>query len=221
MAKLTALQLMQEVQLNVGVATVTSLAALTGLNHKIFTFINDGIFEIGIKKDYKPLEALGTITLVTDTNTYAKEPTMNKVDKNSFRFDNSKEIVYLTAQEVDDKYPNQTNSGTPKEVYEFGDNFDLILKPKSGDNGKVINYRYWSLPTILSTATETGTSWFPEGFDRTVLVNWASYKTLQYRHNEEYSEYYKKVFGADGSIHSFNRIIGSPTPKKLRVTGKI
>jgi len=219
MAKLTALKLLQEVQLNVGVATSTALSALTGLNYKMFSFINDGIFEIGIAKDYKPLEALGTITLVTGTETYAKESTMNKVDKGSFRYDNAKEITYLTPQEVDSKNVCQTSSGTPEEVYEFGDNFNLVKLPATANNGKVINYRYWSLPTLLSTDTPAGTSWFPEGFDRTVLVNWASYKTLQFRHNEEYNAYYNKVFGAGGSILSFNRIVGSPSPKKIRVRG--
>ena len=221
MAKLTALEILQDVQINVGISTSTALTALTGLNYKMFSFINEGIFEIGVAKDYKPLEALGTITLITDTATYAKEATMNKVDKNSFKYDNTKEIFYVTPQEVDDRYPNQTESGTPEEIYEFGDNFDIIKKPKTANNGKTINYRYWELPTLLSTDTATGTSWFPAGFDRTVLVNWASYKTLQFRHNEEYNAYYNKIFGDNGTIHSFNRIVGSPSPKKIRVTRNV
>lgn len=223
MAKLSALQIIQEVQLNNGLGTVTALTALTGLNYKIWKFIEEGIFSIGVNDHWKNLEADGTLTLVNGSATYAIPTDLNEVDKYSFRFDESRNLEWLSTQEVDHKYPTQTGSGSPKGVYEWKGFYNLINTADAGNNSKTIKFRYWKHPVILSTDTAAGTTWFNEGFDRSVLVNWVTFKTLQYRHNEEFKEYKKKVFGGDGEegyLNEMRRIRRSPAPNKIRVTAK-
>lgn len=221
MAKLSALQLLQEVQLNNGLSTDTALTALTGLNYKIWQYIQEGIYSIGVNDNWSDLEADGTITLADGTATYTIPTDLNQADKYSFRYNESKNLKWYSPQEVDDIYPTQTGTGAPKGVYEWNGNYHMINTAGAAEASKTVKYRYWSIPTVLSTDTATGTSWFPEGFDRTVLVNWATFKTMQYRHQDEFKEYKRKVFGGDGEpgyLNEMRRIHRSPSANRVRVT---
>lgn len=220
---MTTLEIMNAVQRNNGLTAVSSLTSLTGLDLKIFNFINDAIFELGVKENWIPLENLQTITLVTSTSTYTKTSTINKYDKFSFRYNETKKLTFRSAQEIDDLYPCQTNLGLADDIYEYGGYFTLPKIPSSDYNTKTIKYRAWNIPALLSTSTATGTCWFPEGYDRTVLVNYATYKVMEFRYIEEYKEYKKKVlgdreFGEEGFLDIMRRDWRSPNPTQIRVT---
>ena len=223
MAKLTALELLNEVLRNVGDETVSSLSNLSGQKLLAWNALNEALLDITTSEQWKPLETWGEITLATGTSTYAKPSDMYDFDRNSFRYNEAKTIFYKTPQEVDREYVTQTNTGSPEVIYEFGDYWYVIKIPGTNENGKTIKYRYWKLPSLLSTDTETGTCWLPEGFDRTVLVNLATFKVLHYRNNPEAAIYYQKVYGdpkrgIEGSFTKLVRLYRSPTMKRVRVT---
>lgn len=222
MAKLTALQLQNQVEANNGLPQSTSLTGLGVMALKIFNIINEAIFEIGIGDKWKPLETTETITLATGTTTYTRPTTCCDIDKESFIYDNQFRMFYRTPQEIDVKYPTKTDTGFEKDFFEYGGFWSLPRIPDTSVNAKTIKYRAWKFPTLLSTATATGTSWFPEGFDQTVLVNWATRKIMAYRNMEEYKDYEKKVmgdreFGVDGFLTMMRRNFRSPAGTKIQV----
>jgi len=220
MAKLSALQLVQEVQLNNGLGTSTALTALTGLNYKIWQYIQDGIYDIGVNDKWRPLEEDGTITLADGTASYPQASDLNEVDKNSFIYDQKMQLRWYSPQEIDRLYPTRTSSGDPIGVFEWKGSYDFINTANAANATKTVKYRHWKIPAILSTATAAGTSWFPEGFDRTVLVNYGTFRTLQYRHNDEFKEYKEKVFGRGMFLDQMKRIHRSPNSNKVLVDGK-
>lgn len=222
MAKLTILEIFNEIQRNIGISELSTLSGLSsGFNYKIWQWINQELLKLSINHKWKPLEETGTITLVTSTQTYAKPSDMVFVDRYSFIYNSSSEVTYRTAQEIDFLYQDQDNDGTPEDIYEYGSNFVLPTNITSAVNGKTILYRYWKLPTALSTSSNTATTWIPEGFDRSVLIPLVSMRALQYRRNSEYQEYRDQVYGKDGSLDYMKLIHGSPTSNRVRVTAHL
>jgi hypothetical protein len=222
MAQLTALELLNDIQLKNGVDTSTALTDLTGLDYKLWTWLNESIVELATMEEWTPLEKTGTITLANGTNTYAVASDAGEIDKRSFRYDESKNLEFYSSQEIDYYYVTQTNSGTPDVVYRWGDYFKFNNIPGSGENGKEVSYRYWQIPATLSTSTSSGVSWVPEPWDRLVLTNMVCYKGFQYRHNEEYKEYKRRLFGDrqygdPGLFNKMRDVLRSPQSDKIRI----
>ncbi len=223
MAKLNALELVNEVLKNVGVNTITSLSNLSGQSQLAWDALNEAIAELALEDHWKPLEAAGTITLSSNTNTYTQPSDMIDFDKDSFRYNEAKTIPFKAPNEVDREYITQTNTGSPEVIFEFEGYWNIQKIPDSSADGKLIKYRYWKRPSLLDTSTETGTCWVPEGFDKSVLVNLATFKVLHYRNNPEAVIYYRKVYGdakegIEGNLLKMKRIYRSPALKRVRVT---
>lgn len=223
MAKLNALELLNEVLRNIGSDTVSDLTSLTGEKLRAFNALNEVILDIGTGDKWRPLERTATITLSSNTNTYTQSSDMVFFDKDSFRYNEAKKIFYKTPQQYDREYVTQTDTGSPSVISDYGGYWHIQKVPSSDVDGKKIAYRYWARPSLLETATETGTSWFPEGFDRTVLVNLATFKVLHYRNNPEAGIYWQKVYGdpqkrMEGSLNKMKRAYRSPILTHIRVT---
>ena len=214
MAKSTGLQIVNKVLKNLGESTVSDLLSLAGISLMVFDTVNELLYDLATEYKYAPLEEDGTITLSTGIASTPLPSDMYDFDKDSFRYDNSKYIDYMTPQRFDREYITQTNSGTPDAITKWKDVWKPYPIPASGANGKAINYRYWKIPTIFATATPTGTCWMPEGFDLTLLADYVTFKVLHYKHNEEALTYYTKVWGDgklnEGSLARFKAIYGSP-----------
>lgn len=228
MAKLNALQLLNQVLQNIGENTVSDLTSLSGIKLLAWDALNEVILDLATDDHWRPLEATGTTTLLTDTYTYT-EPSdiLGEPDKDSFRVDDKSDsnIELLTPQEWDALYPEgigTSKTGQPTKVTRYGSVFIYNKRPTASENGKIVYFRYWSIPSLLSTATSTGTCWIPEGFDRTVLVNLATFKVLHYKQNEEAAVYSMKVYGSpneklEGSLDKMRKAYRSPILKP-RVT---
>jgi len=215
MAKSSALQLVNKVLNNLGEPDKSVLTSLAGLSLLVFNTINEAIYDLASENKYKPLEATGSMTLGAGTSTYAKASDVQDFDEKSFKYDNQKPITYITPQKFDRNYPIQTDTGIPSIVTEWEDFFWPYLIPDANAAGKLIKYRYWKIPTILSTDTPAGTCWIPEGFDLTMLADLVTYKILHYKNNQEAANYYSKVYGnrsqnLEGSLNKFKVLYGSP-----------
>ena len=213
MAKRTALQLVNKVLQNLGESQETVLTSLTGLSLLVFDTINELLYDLAFEYKSKLLEKPGTITLTTGIGTVALPSDFFDADRKSFRYDESKAIAFFTPDRMDREYPIQTSTGIPERIYRFAEVWNIDPIPSSGANAKTIKYRYWGLPTILETATPTGTCWIPEGFDLTLLCDYVTYKIMHYKHNEEAAVYYSKVWGDgrlnEGSLSKFRTLYGS------------
>ena len=221
MAKLSVLNIINEVERNVGLSTSNTLSTITGFRYKIWQWLNQELLKLSINHQWKPLEETGTITLIEDTQVYAKPSDMIYVDKYSFIYNESIKVDYRSTQEIDQLYKDQNKDGTPYDIYEYGSNFIIPVNPTSSIAGNIITYRYWKLPTALDINVDTATTWIPEGFDRSVLIPLVSARALQYRRNDEYSEYNKDVYARNGSLSSMKRVHGSPSSNRVRVSPNI
>jgi hypothetical protein len=232
MAKLTALEVFNAVARNCGESTVAGLTALSGLQLVIWDKIIEAIQDICTDENTRVqfLEAEGSIPMTTGNYKYlisglTSGSDMMTEDIKSLRSaDNSNNLVYLTPQEFDEKYPGGITSsrqGYPTEYTKFGGYFVFNNQATATQNGKNISFRYWKLPAYYVAATPTGTSDIPEPFDRTLLVALASLKVLTYLGNDEASVYKVQVFGnnqdIEGSLDKMKRIYSSPILKP-RVT---
>lgn len=222
MSKLTCLQILNEVEQNNGLTLSTSLTSLTGINLKCFNWINESIIILGVEDYWIPLESNETITLVTSTATYTKTSTINDFDKYSFRYDEKMNLTWRSPQEIDQLYPNQTNTGMADDIYLYGEYFKFPKIPTSAENGKTIKFRSWTIPTTFTTSTTTATCWFPEGWDRLVLVNYATYKVMEFRYKEEYKEYKRKVlgdreYGEEGYLSQMKKKLRSNNSTRMQV----
>lgn len=201
MAKAIALTIVNQVLKNLGDSQITTLAGITGAALMAFDAVNEGIYEIAAEGLFQQLETNTSFTMITTVGSYAKPSTIYAYDRDSFRYNEQFQIDYYAHRKFDREYPSQTNTNIPRLVYEFSGNFNVYPIPPLSENGKVIKYRAWVVPTPLSTASDSGTCWFPEGFDVGLLSDWATKKILHYRHNEEEGIYYSKIWGeerADG-----------------------
>jgi len=215
MAKQTALQLVNKVLANLGeTSNLSALTSLTGISLLVFNVINETLYELAFEDRYSCLEEDGTITLSTGVSTVAVPSDLYAFDKDSFRYDESAQVKYYTPQRFDREYKTQTDTGIPDKVIKWKDYWRPYPIPSASANTKTIAYRYWKLPTVLSTATATGTCWIPEGFDLTLLADYVTYKILHYTHNEEALIYYGKVWGDgrenEGNLATFRRLYRSP-----------
>lgn len=211
MAKLTLLQLINHILRNLGESTVSSTTSLSGLSYLVFNTINELLYDIGFNDRLSPLETMKTITFSSGVSTYAYPTDIFAFDKDSFKYNGKYEVVYYTPQKFDREYKQATNSGEPNKIYKFAGNWNLYPIPNT--NGS-ITYRAWQFPTIYDTDTASGTSYMPEGFDRTLLADYVTYKILHYKNNPEAQVYYVKVFGDgrnnEGSLDKFKRLYRSP-----------
>ena len=215
MAKQSALQLVNKVLENLGeTSNLTVLTSLSGLSLMVFNIINEVLYEIAFEDHYSCLEEDGTITLSTGVSSASIASDMYAFDKDSFRYNEEAQVYYYTPQRFDREYKTQTDTGIPDKIWKWKDTWRPYPIPSSGANTKTIKYRYWKLPTILATATPTGTCWIPEGFDLTLLADWVTYKIMHYKHNEETPVYYSKVWGDgrenEGNLATFKRLYRSP-----------
>lgn len=197
MAKALSLALVNQVLSNLGDAQVSTLAGISGAALFAFNALNEGIYEISQEGLYQPLETSMSFTIVTGTTTYSKPSNLMAYDKDSFRYNNEKPFKYKAHRWVDRKYPCQTNTNIPDLVYDWQGNFNIYPIPPISENGYVVNFRAWAIPTPLSTASDSQTCWLPEGFDIGLLSDWATKKVLHYRHNEEEGIYGTKIWGEE------------------------
>lgn len=232
MAKLTVLQMVNQVLSNLGEPSdLTALTALTGIQQEAFDALNDGLVALSEYSNGQliPLETIGEITLADGTKTYAVPGSFRIEDERSFRNASEHELVpFVSPEEMDAKYPHISatdNVGYPRSITRFGTKFRVDHYADSDINGDKIYYRFWALPSIFSTATATGTCWVPEGWDRSVLINWATYKVMLDHGKPQATAYFQKVFGVDGtedvprgSLGRMIRQIRSPLLRKIPVT---
>jgi len=204
MAKANALQIVQQVLYNLGDAQITTLNGITGAALSAFQAVNEGIYEIAFESLFQPLETATFFTVATGVTTYSKPSTIFAYDKDSFRYNEGQQnFKYKAHRWVDNKYPCQTNTNIPMVVYDWQGNFNIYPIPPISENGYLVKYRAWVIPTLFgigaptSTATDTATCWLPEGFDIGLLSDWATKKVLQYRHNPETQSYHIKIFGEE------------------------
>lgn len=225
MAKLTALQALNQVLKRVGEAEVSSLTSLTTIQQMAFDSLNRALQEIAQGSDLKPLETQGSATLVTGTSTYAIASGFSSIADESFRSpDASRLVTYVVPDEFDKKYPQgitTARSGYPEFVTIVFSQLQFDRTPTSAENGKIIYYRYYAVPTLYSTATSTGTSYVPEPYDNTLLVNYATWLTMSYMGHQEELKYWSYVFGdtgdrkPEGQLTIFRRRYAQP-PNKAR-----
>jgi hypothetical protein len=213
MAKQTALELVNKVLKNIGEPTVSALTSLSGISLLVFDTINEAIYDISHEEKFSLLEEDGTITLSTGIKTADIPSDMETFDKDSFRYDESRKIEYYSISKLDRNVLTQTNVGQTNKITLWKSLWYLDPSPNAALNAKTITYRYWEVPTILSTATPTGTCWIPQGFDLTMLCDYVTYKILHYKHNNEAMIYYTKVWGDgrfnEGSLARFKRLYAS------------
>jgi len=228
MAKKTCLQLLNRVLEKIGEPEVTVLTSLSGRNLMSWNALNEALYEIYTNNSgkWQFAESSGTITLLTSTTAYAVATDMMEEDIFSFRLSaNSTNIAYVDPQEFDIDNPSISNTGYPTQVTKYNNQFVIDTIPGSANASKTIQYRYWKIPTVFSTATSTTTCDIPEIFEEAVVVNLAVYKVLAYEGDSEAQRYYIELYGGiaggdkkEGSFNRMKRIYGSSKLDKIRVT---
>ena len=220
MAKLSALQSCNEVLKRIGESTISTMTALTTVQLQAFDNLNRALEEIAEEVDSRPLETDGTITLLTSTSTYSVPSDYRSLMYESVRQPDSKRpISVITADEFDLAFPKGVDSdrtGYPDFLTEKLGKFFLDRQPTAAENNKTIRYRYQAITTLYSTATQGGTAWMPEGFDRTLLCDYATWMTMQYMGHPEVGDYHLRVFGSpdnnkpEGALSKFKRKFSQP-----------
>lgn len=220
MAKLSALQSCNEVLKRIGESTIATMTALTTIQLQAFDNLNRALEELAQEIDNKLLETSGTITLLTGTSTYSSPSDFRSFVFESLRQPDSKTPVQIiTADEFDLKIPKGVDSertGYPEFLAEKLGKFFLDRQPTASENNKTVLYRYQAIPTLYTTATQAGTAWMPEGFDRTLLCDYATWLTMQYMGHPEVGDYHLKVFGSpdnnhpEGHLSKFKRKFSQP-----------
>lgn len=229
MAKLTALQVLNQVLQNIGEdSTLTGLTSLTGIQITAWNKIKEAIQDITTDQNdrWDFLESLGEISLTTNNYSYAVTgittgSDMMMEDRESFRQpDTGRNLKYITPQEFDAYYPKGISTDTvgyPGFFTKHAGSFVFDKMATSAENGKLVKFRYWKYPTYYSTSTATGTTEIPEPFDMTLLVALATLKMLTYLGSSEAAIYKAQVFGnggdIEGSLDKMKRIHTSPLLK--------
>lgn len=228
MAKMTALEVLNEVLRNVGESTVTILTSLTGVQYLAWQKITEAIQDISTDENsrWQFLESFGKLTLTTSNYSYpitgfTTGTDLMREDKESIiQTDSGNNVKYISAQEFDQKYPKGITTamiGYPDEYTKYAGSFVFNKQSNSTHNGKFVNFRYWHLPTYYSTASASGTGDIPEPFDRTLLVALATLKVLVYLGSNEAAVYKVQVFGdgrdVPGSLDKMKNLYSSPELK--------
>lgn len=229
MAKMTALQVLNQVLQNVGEdSTLTSLTSLTGIQLTAWNKIREALQDIttdqNVRWDF--LESFGVVSLSTNNYSYTitgltTGSDMLEEDRESFKQpDTGRNLKYITPQEFDAYYPKGISTDTvgyPSFFTKYANSFIFDKMATADENGKLVNFRYWKYPTYYSTSTSTGTTELPEPFDMTLLVALATLKVLTYLGSSEASIYKVQVFGngsdIEGSLDKAKRILTSPITK--------
>lgn len=230
MAKLTLLQCVNEVLKRCGENEAGYTTNAGTVVTVVFDNLNRALTEIAQDTNLKPLESQGTITLATGTATYTPPTDFNTLAYQSIQNPNADNvnvnINMLTPDEFDQFYPiarRADRTGYPVAMTYYLGSFLLDSKPTANENGKAINYRYFKIPTLFTMGTDSGTCWMPEGYDRTLLCDYATWLTMEYMAHPKASYYYGKVFGdaknaaPEGDLSKFKRAFGAPYMKP-RVT---
>ena len=214
MAKQTLLQMINIVLANLGESQIVAVNNLSGISLLAFNTLNELLYDISFSDRLSPLENTFTMTLTSNVSTYAMDSTMYGFDKDSFVYDNNKDIIYYTPQRYDRECKTDTSTAQPDKIYHFAGNWLPKPVPDSSADGKIIKFRGWKYPSLYNTATATGTSYIPEGFDVTLLADYCTYKIMHYKENAQAQIYYAKVFGDgrnnDGSLSRFKMLFRSP-----------
>jgi hypothetical protein len=229
MAKMTALQVLNQVLQNIGEdSTLTGLTSLSGIQLTAWNKIKEAIQDITTDQNtrWQFLESLGEISLTTNNYSYTVTglttgSDMNEEDRESFRQpDTGRNLKYITPQEFDQYYPkgiSTDTTGYPNFFTLYGGSFYFDKMATATENGKLVKFRYWRYPTYYSTSTATGTSEIPEPYDMTLLVALATLKVLTYLGNSEAAVYKIQVFGngsdIEGSLDKMKRTHTSPVFK--------
>jgi len=201
MAKATLLTLVNKVLSNLGESQVSSTTSLTGLSLLAFNTLNELLYEIFVSPDrLRPAETKVTLTLTSNISTYAMPSDIYAFDKDSFIYNDKQEIVYYTPQRFDREYKQATHTNIPDKVYQFAGYWHFYPIPNSTANGKEVSYRAWKYPTVYDTNSASGTSIMPEGFDVTLLADYATFKIMHYKQNPQAAIYFKKFLGMGGTM---------------------
>lgn len=231
MAKLIALDALNEVLRNIGEETVAGLTSLSTLQQLCFNKLNEAIDEICTDENtrWQFLESLGAVYMTTGNYKYtisgltgtSTGSDMMREDRESFRqYDSGYNIKYITPQEFDDLYPKgitTANEGYPDRYTKYGGYLVFNKMAGTTQNTKLIDFRYWKQPLKYETATYTGTVDFPEPFDKTLIIALATMKALIYLGNDEAAVYKQYVYGdgryVQGSLDKCKDIYASPDLK--------
>lgn len=235
MAKMTALAALNDVLRQSGEDVVVDLATIDGISIIGWKCLVKAVYELAYAHKFKPLEATGTITLATATNTHAQATDMHIEDEHSFRAPDSGNdpMNYLVPDVWDVKYPtgiSTNDTGYPTAVRREAETFEFNKYANAASEGKLVYYRYWKIPTIPDTAidtTGTGTFWVPEGFDRTTLVDLATHYLLAHKGNPNAGYYWGLVYGVPagpgktGTVGSFDKMKKAHSSPRLslRISG--
>ena len=227
MAKSTILQLVNKARANLGEITpLTTLAGITGRSLMAFNKINEALRDIYSEYEgkWRFAEKVGSITLSSTSTAYTQPTDMATEDVYSFRSEDSEDnIGYLDPQEFDYQYNVVSETGMPTKFTRFNDSFLFNKKIGASEDGKIIKYRYWNIPTQFTTGTNTSTCNIPEIFEDGVLVNMATFKILSYEGDSESSRYAIEVWGRgekEGSLLKMARQYKSVKLSKMRISYK-
>lgn len=220
MSKLTCLQAVNMVLKRIGEPTISALTSLTTIQLQAFDNLNRALEEIAQDETLNVLETEGSVTLLTSTSTYTPPADYRSLAIQSVQQrDTGKILNVLTANEFNLSFPKGVTTdmtGYPGAMTELFGKFHFDRFPTAAENSKTIKYRYFQIPTLYSTETSTGTSYMPEGYDATLLADYAAWLTMSYMGHPEAQEYYIKVFGdprnraPEGHLSKFKRRYSQP-----------
>ena len=227
MSKMTTLQIFNAILANSGERSdLTGLTALAGIQNVAWNKLIEALVEICADQNtqWQFLESIGQIPLATGQYRYQISgltlgADMQREDRESFRQpDTGVNIVCLTPQEWDKKFPNgiqSSSTGYPSYYMKYGGYIYFDKYATANENGKNVDFRYWKHPTYPATGTPSGVLDIPEPFDRILLVPLATMKTLIHLGNDEAIAYKLQVYGDDertieGSLNQMKEIYGSP-----------
>ena len=142
MAKLTLLQAVNEVLKRCGEGQAGYTANVGTVPQVVFDNLNRALIEIAQDTNLKPLEAQGTITLVTNTATYDTPTDFNTLAYQSIQNPNADNvnvnINMLTPDEFDQFFPiarRTDRTGYPVAMTYYLGQFLLDSKPTSTEAG--------------------------------------------------------------------------------------
>ena len=224
---LSTIDLLNKVLRNCGLSTVSTLDNLDRISTLAFEYLNERLTLVAQGDLWQQLEYSGSITLTEDAKYYPVPDDLVDINKKSFIFDNEGPMPFLTPNEDDNyNYDKALDSGTPKSLHIYAGNFILNRPANEANVGKSIIYRYWFKPPVLATNTPDTVSWFPKGFDESVLVNLATYDLQVYREKRSAQDWWVRVYGGfigltemEGTLRVMQRRFRSKLNSRIKVLG--
>lgn len=226
MAKKTCLQLFNRLLDKIGDSTIATFTNLSKRQTMAFDKLNDAFYTLYSfnSNRWKFAEVQGTITLTAGTSTYSSPTDMAEEDIFTFRYaTNDNHLTYYDEEEFINRYHVINGTGTPDAFTRKGSVFVFNRIPGASDANRVIDYRYWKIPTQFSTATATATCDIPEQFEIDALVNLAAFDILTGEGDSEAQSFYFKLYGTPdrkevGFLRRMKRLYGSTKLDNLPVT---